>query len=61
MTSAVRTGYGVPTARAEASARSGPAPRKPRQPVFIHDAIMPWRGETLLLAILRADGETGEE
>lgn len=32
-----------------------PAPeRKPmRAPVFIHDAVIPWRDETLLLKLLR--------
>jgi len=30
------------------------APTKPRPaPVFIHDAVMPWQGETMLLKLLR--------
>lgn len=30
------------------------APPKPRPaPVFIHDAVMPWQGETVLLKLLR--------
>lgn len=30
------------------------APSKPKPaPVFIHDAVVPWRGETVLLKLLR--------
>ena len=35
--------------------RAGPVPepRRARAPVFITDAVTPWRGETLLLSLLR--------
>jgi hypothetical protein len=30
------------------------SPSKPKPaPVFIHDAVMPWQGETMLLKLLR--------
>lgn len=35
--------------------RSDPPLPTVSQPVFIHDAITPWRGETLLSVRLRAD------
>ncbi|TNF57688.1 MAG: hypothetical protein EP307_13475 [Rhodobacteraceae bacterium] len=35
-------------------ATGGDRPRRPG-PVFIQDAVTPWRGETLLLALWRAD------
>jgi len=31
---------------------TAPAPKR-RAPVLIHDAVLPFRGETLLLALLR--------
>ncbi|GGH33649.1 hypothetical protein SAMN05444007_107188 [Cribrihabitans marinus] len=34
-------------------------PRR-RGPVFIHDTVIPWRDETLLLALLRAE-EDGDQ
>lgn len=38
--------------------RTAPDPSKPRPaPVFIGDAVQPWGGETMLLAILRAQAE----
>lgn len=37
--------------------RTDPPPRRVAQPVFIHDAITPWRGETLLSVRLREDLE----
>lgn len=37
----------------EARDTTGPEPRPYRPPVLIHDAVLPWRGETLLLALLR--------
>ncbi|MFD3188693.1 hypothetical protein ACFMPD_00290 [Sedimentitalea sp. HM32M-2] len=36
--------------------RAAPQPAR-RAPVFIHDVATPWRGETLLLALLRAQAE----
>ncbi len=33
---------------------TGRRPEPRRAPVFIQDAITPWRGETLLLALMRA-------
>lgn len=41
-----------------APAREAAAPEPPRKrppPIFIADAVHPWQGETLLLAILRAE------
>ena len=37
------------------------AKKRVRQPVFIHDAIVPWQGETLLLAMLSNDMEELDE
>jgi len=44
-----------PAARADE--RTRPAPPAPRRfgPVFIGDAVQPFAGETLLLALLRAE------
>ena len=41
--------------RAEDHAKTGPDLPKRRGPVFIHDAVIPWQGETLLLSLLRAE------
>ena len=38
-------------------ARTAPTPTPRPDPIFIHDAITPYRGETLLSAMLRADLE----
>ncbi|MFC3612463.1 hypothetical protein ACFORG_01710 [Lutimaribacter marinistellae] len=40
--------------------RTGPPPRK-SAPVFIHDAIMPWQGTTLLYAQMRREAEDQDE
>ncbi|MCR9126372.1 MAG: hypothetical protein NXH82_09595 [Rhodobacteraceae bacterium] len=42
----------VPPRRA-AAARTDPPPPKRGGPVFVQDAITPWGGETMLLALLR--------
>ena len=42
------------TDSSEAPVATGPEPRPRRSPVFIHDAVTPWGGETLLLSLLRA-------
>lgn len=39
--------------RDDSVATTGPDNRKRRAPVFIHDAVTPWGGETLLLSLLR--------
>ena len=39
--------------------KAGPKPAPYRPPVLIHDAVLPWRGETLLLTMLR-ETDTGE-
>lgn len=44
-----------------AQARTGPARRPRRAPVFIHDAVTPWRGETMLLSMLRAQAQEQAE
>jgi hypothetical protein len=40
---------------------TGPPPTPMRAPVFIHDAIIPWRDETLLLKLLRDQAKDQEE
>jgi hypothetical protein len=43
-----------------APARAATTPEPPRKrltPIFIGDAVQPWAGETMLLAILRQDAE----
>ena len=43
---------------APAKDRTAPEPpRKRPAPVFIGDAVQPWQGETMLLALLRAGSE----
>jgi hypothetical protein len=42
-------------------ATAGPRQEPRRAPVFIHDAVTPWRGETLLLSILRAQAKADED
>ncbi|WP_121061336.1 hypothetical protein [Chachezhania antarctica] len=42
-------------------ATQAPGKGRAREPVFIHDAIVPWQGETLLLAMLRKDLEDGDQ
>lgn len=42
--------------KAERAATRPERPRR-RSPLFLTDAITPWRDETLLLALLRADRE----
>ncbi|MEX0306333.1 MAG: hypothetical protein AB3N12_03000 [Ruegeria sp.] len=37
----------------ESDTATGPPPKPMRAPVFIHDAVIPWRDETLLLKLLR--------
>lgn len=32
---------------------TGPPPKPQRAPVFIHDAVTPWRDETMLLKLMR--------
>jgi hypothetical protein len=46
---------------AQAPATTGPEPAKPRGPVFIQDAVIPWQGETLLLSLLRAEALADQE
>ncbi len=40
---------------------TNPPPKPMRAPVFIHDAIIPWRDETLLLKLLRDQGADQDE
>ena len=47
----------APAARPAAEVRTAPSRPKPAGPVFIHDAVTSYRGETMLSAILRADLE----
>lgn len=39
---------------------TGP-PKPMRAPVFIHDAVIPWRDETLLLKLLRDQAKYQDE
>jgi hypothetical protein len=48
------------TAR-ETDATTGGDHRPRPGPLFIQDAVTPWRGETLLLALLRADIERADK
>ncbi|MCV6585404.1 MAG: hypothetical protein OIF47_07700 [Marinibacterium sp.] len=44
-------------ARAAAPATPRGAPERRPMPVFIHDAVTPWGDDTVLLALLRAQGD----
>lgn len=48
------------TARNERTT-TAPEPRPLRAPVFVQDAVMPWQGETLLLALLRQQVQDQDE
>ncbi len=45
----------------DAEASTGPERRPLRAPVFINDAVIPWRDETLLLKLLRDQAADQEE
>ena len=45
----------------ETDATTGPEPKPLRAPVFIHDAVIPWRDETLLLKLLRDQAADQDE
>ncbi len=58
MISATLSAFWAPFAADE----TAPAPpRKRPAPLFIGDAVQPFAGETLLLALLRADMDKGSE
>jgi hypothetical protein len=38
-----------------------PGPRRRNAPVFIHDAVTPWRDETVLLKMLRDQSATQDD
>ena len=57
MTTATHMGFWAWLAGAEAQTKTGPERKARPGPIFIHDAVQTWRGETLLLDILRRDGE----
>ncbi len=40
---------------------TGPPSKPMRAPVFIHDAVIPWRDETLLLKLMRDQAKDQEE
>ena len=42
-------------APAQSSARTAPAPKRKGGPVFIHDAVTPCQGETVLSLMLKRD------
>ena len=52
MTTATQPLFAPPAA---ATDTTGGTPRRRSGPVFIQDAVTPWRGETLLLALWRAE------
>ncbi|WP_170571503.1 hypothetical protein [Ruegeria atlantica] len=41
------------TSSRDSDAATGPGRKPLRAPVFIHDAVTPWRQETLLLKLMR--------
>ncbi|WP_424831857.1 hypothetical protein [Ruegeria sp.] len=45
----------------DAETSTGPEPKPLRAPVFIHDAVIPWRDETLLLKLLRDQAADQDE
>lgn len=51
----------MPMAIAETDSATGPEPKRRGGPVFIHDAIVPWQGETLLLSMLREQALNAED
>lgn len=57
-----QTAQGIfwPAPRRRDTATTAPERPKRRPPVFIHDAITPWNGETMLLALLRQQAETDD-
>ena len=46
---------------APAQARTGPEIKPRPGPIFIGDAVVPWKGSTLLLEILREDTDRDED
>ena len=57
MTAAIAKFFAPWTVRATVKDKTGGEPKPRRSPVFINDAVTPWRQETLLLSILRAQSE----
>ncbi|WP_422176854.1 hypothetical protein [Aestuariivita sp.] len=55
MTTATQSGFWAWFSRSQAPATTGPKRRARPGPIFIHDAVVPYRGSTLLLEILRRD------
>ena len=47
--------------RDSGAATAGPTPQRYRGPVFIHDAVIPLCGATLLLALMRAQADSGAD
>ncbi|MEX0284262.1 MAG: hypothetical protein AB3N23_06595 [Paracoccaceae bacterium] len=47
------SGWAKPAPAQDTRVETAPPPRR-YPPVFIHDAVMPWQGETMLLSLLRA-------
>ncbi|SDX30014.1 hypothetical protein SAMN05444358_104205 [Ruegeria halocynthiae] len=45
----------------DGDATTGPPPKPMHAPVFIHDAVIPWRDETLLLKLLRDQATDQDE
>ena len=60
MASATHTGLWAWLAGPAPQARTGPA-RKPRPaPIFIHDAVVPWKGSTVLCEMMLQDLEDAD-
>jgi hypothetical protein len=55
MTTATHSGFWFRLARNHAQAKTGPEPVKKPGPVFIHDAVLPVNGTTMLYEVMRKD------
>ncbi|WP_170785172.1 hypothetical protein [Ruegeria lacuscaerulensis] len=53
--------FWAPKQDAATDSATGPERKPLRAPVFIHDAVIPWRDETLLLKLLRDQAKDQDE
>ena len=60
MTTATQSGFWTWLAGPAPQAKTGPEPKPRRAPVFIHDAVVPWKGSTLLCEMMLRDLEDDE-
>ena len=63
MSSTTLSGFWQWLAQAEqpAQARTGPELKPRPGPIFIGDAVVPWKGSTLLLEILKGDAKEADD